>query len=196
MSGDAFGWIHELARAEVHPDAERLLGLGSSLDPQALVEKSTLELLGALKVEFQEFLRIFNSYSEAGARFSEVKLYGVAQTASDFMLYRNQIKMVVSNSAHGIIQISFSEHSRTPFGLQEEPSKVSAIPAQELLAQMSPFREVFWTFQGEKVSAPEVARYYFAEFLRVSRNASNSKGSQKLLLDQIRTLLKEQGMEL
>ena len=37
------GWIHELARAEVHPEAEKLLSLGKSFDPQQLVEESTIE---------------------------------------------------------------------------------------------------------------------------------------------------------
>src|SRR3954447_14456969 len=93
------GWIHELARAEVHPDAEKLLQLGRSFDPQQLVEESTIDFLTELREQFNEHSRIFNAYSENGSRFQDVKVYAVAQTAADFMLFRSQIKLIFSNSA-------------------------------------------------------------------------------------------------
>src|SRR5687768_13666031 len=95
------GWIHELARAEVHPEAEKLLSLGKSFDPQQLVEESTIDFLMELREQFNEYSRIFNGYSDAGERFQEVKIYSIAQTAADFMMFRNQIKLVVANTAHG-----------------------------------------------------------------------------------------------
>src|SRR4051812_48860642 len=106
------GWIHELARAEVHPDAERLLQLGRGFDPQQLVEESTIDFLGELREHFNEFARVFNAFAENGAKFQEIKVYNVAQTAADFMIFRNQVKLVVSNSAHGVIQVGFAQHMR------------------------------------------------------------------------------------
>jgi len=50
------GWIHELARAEIHPDAERLLELGRSFDPQQLIEESTVEFLGQLRERFTDIV--------------------------------------------------------------------------------------------------------------------------------------------
>ena len=61
LSPGQTGWIHDLARAEVHPEAERLLGLGSGLDPHQLVEESTVKFLMELREKFTEFARIFNS---------------------------------------------------------------------------------------------------------------------------------------
>src|SRR3954469_23341014 len=87
------GWIHELARGEIHPDAEKLLQLGSSFDPQQMVEESTIEFLTGLRDQFSEFVRLFNVYSESGSRFQEVKIYNLANTAADFMVFRNQIKL-------------------------------------------------------------------------------------------------------
>src|SRR6476660_5503260 len=88
------GWLHELARAEIHPDAEKLLQLGRSFDPQQLVEESTIDFLTELRENCNEFARMFNSYSESGSKFQEVKVYSIAQTAADFMLFRNQIKLI------------------------------------------------------------------------------------------------------
>jgi hypothetical protein len=193
------GWIHDLARAEVHPEAERLLGLGQGLDPHQIVEESTILFLQGLRDKFTEYARLFNSYSEAGARFQEIKIYTVAQTAADFMTYRNQVKLVVSNTAHGVISIQFAQHSRSPFqfdGSNPENANRDTLPSQELLAQLGPFRDVKWTFQGEKVEAEEVARFYFVEFIRSTREKRVQRGSNQLILEQIKALLNEKGIEL
>lgn len=196
FSPNISGWVHDLARAETHPDAERLLGLGSSLDPHQIVEEDTVRFLSELREKFGEFARVFNSYSEAGARFQEVKLYAIAQTAADFMLYRSQIKLVVSNSAHGVIALSFASHSRGPMNFDGANPENSAPRAQELLAQVGPFRDVKWTFQGEEVRPEQIAKFYFAEFVRSTREKRVSSGQNQALLDQIKALLNDKGLQL
>ncbi len=193
------GWIHELARAEIHPEAEKILQLGKSFDPQQLVEESTIQFLSELKERFNDYAQALNGYSEGGARFQDVKVYAVAQTAADFMLFRNQVKLIFSNSAHGIIQISFAQHIRGTIavnGLDPEGSSSSISPSQDLLVQMGPFRNVFWTFQGEKVTPEEVSKFYFIEFIRLTRDSKRSKFGNQLLLDQIKALLQEKGLDL
>lgn len=199
------GWIHELARAEVHPDAERLLQLGRSFDPQQMVEESSIDFLTELREQFNEHARVFNGYAENGTKFQEIKVYSVAQTAADFMVFRNQIKLVISNAAHGVIQIGFAQHMRGALGgtfngnLSNDGQMIAQSAnshAQDLLAQVGPFRDVHWTFQGEKVTPDQVARFYFAEFARATRDGRKSKAGNQMLLDQIRTLLQEKGLDL
>lgn len=194
------GWIHELARAEIHPDAERLLQLGRGFDPQQLVEESTIDFLGELREFFTEYARVFNAFAENGAKFQEVKVYSVAQTAADFMIFRNQVKLVVSNSAHGVIQISFAQHVRGTISVDgqmiQAPQQGGGSQTQDLLAQVGPFRDVFWTFQGEKVTPEQVAKFYFSEFARATRDTRKSKAGNQLLLDQIKALLQEKGLDL
>ncbi len=205
----AQGWIHDLARAEVHPDAERVLQLGRSSDPQQLVEESTIEFLNELKALFQEYRRVFNAYSEKGSRFQEVKIYAVANTAADFMLFRNSINLLVCNSAHGMIQVQIGQHVRGTLsvdgqalpGTGKGATQAKAFPAVartiELMAQVGPFRDVSWTFQGEKVNPEQLARFYFAEFSRVTRDVpQGNRGSNQVLLDQIKALLQEKGLDL
>jgi hypothetical protein len=197
------GWIHDLARAEVHPDAERLLQLGRSFDPHQLVEESTIDFLSELREHFAESIKVFNGYAENGAKFQELKLYSIAQTAADFMVFRNQVKLVVSNAAHGVIQIGFAQHQRGTLAVDGQVQTVAPSPVdpvsngnQELLAQVGPFRDIFWTFQGEKVTAEQVAKFYFAEFVRATRDNRKSRAGNQLLLDQIKALLQEKGLEL
>jgi hypothetical protein len=199
------GWIHELARAEVHPEAERLLQLGRNFDPQQLVEESAINFLSELRDYFDEYARFFNMYSENGSKFQEIKVYTVAQSAADFMLFRNQIKLVFTNSAQGVIQISFAQHLRGTLAVNGQETLSDArghgnVPlggdAHELFVQVGPFRDVYWTFQGEKVEASQVAKFYFAEFAKMSKDTKKSKVGNQLLLDQIKALLQEKGLEL
>ena len=199
------GWIHELARAEMHPDAERLLQVGRAFDPQQLIEESTVEFLADLKERFSEYAKLFNHYSEGGAKFSEAKIYTVAQTAADFMIFRNQVKLIVSNVAHGAIQLTFTHHVRGTLavdGTVQNPSTTippAQVPQQnyELAAQIGPFRDVTWVFQNEKVEPEQVARFFFGEFIRATRDSKRGRqGTNQILLDQIKALLQEKGLEL
>ncbi|OFZ55140.1 MAG: hypothetical protein A2428_09215 [Bdellovibrionales bacterium RIFOXYC1_FULL_54_43] len=197
------GWIHELARAEIHPDAERVLQLGRSFDPQQLVEESAIDFLTSLRECFAEYARILNAYAENGTRFQEIKVYSIAQTAADFMVFRNQIKLVFANSAHGVIQIAFAQHVRGTLAvdgqIQSSNNTVSSpalAQSQDLLAQVGPFRDVYWTFQGEKVEAEQVAKFYFAEFARITRDNKKSRAGNQILIEQIKALLQEKGLDL
>lgn len=191
-------WIHDLARAEVHPEAERLLGLGMGLDPHQIVEESTIQFLQELREKFTEYARLFNSYSEAGARFQEIKIYTVAQTTADFMIYRNQVKLIISNAAHGVITIQFAQHNKSPFqfdGVNTDSVNREVLPSQELIAQIGPFRDVKWTFQGEKIEIDEIAKFYFSEYIRSTREKRVQRGSNQLILEQIKSLLNEKGID-
>ena len=190
------GWIHELARAEVHPEAEKLLQLGSSFDSQQLVEESTIGFLTELRDCFTQSVRTFNAYSEGNTRFQEVKIYTIAQTVADFMIFRNQIKLVISNSAHGVIQLSYSHHQRASLAVngQSQPRPLS--PPQEILARLGPFRTVDWVFQGEKVSPEQVAKFNLTEFVRATRDMSRSRSGKQLLLKEIQTFLEEKGFDI
>jgi hypothetical protein len=206
------GWIHELARAEIHPDAERLLQLGRAYDPHQMVEEATIDFLTELREHFNEFIRTFNAYSDGGTKFQEMKIYSTAQTAADFMIFRNGVKLIVANTAHGVIQFSFAHHVRGTMSVDGQvhgqvhgagtqnglPAGSSGVNPQthDLLAQIGPFRETFWTFQGEKVKAEQVAKFYFTEFSRITRDTNRSRNSNQLLLDQIKALLQEKGLEL
>ena len=195
------GWIHELARRELIPETDALLGGSGSVDTQQLVEESAIEFLTDLREQFTQYVRSFNSYSETATRFQEVKIYTLANTAADFMLFRNQIRLVFANTAHGVIQVSFAHHRASVGPDASSATGLGAggsIPSQaaELLAHVSPFRDVMWTYQGEKITVDQVAKFYFSEFCKTTRDQRRSRGGNQVLLDQIKALLQEKGLEL
>src|SRR5690606_18887245 len=116
-------------------------------------------------------------------------------TAADFMVYRNQVKLVFSNSAQGVIQISFARHQRSTYSVDGNTrAEIQGADApHELIAQMGPFREVFWTFQSREVEAEQVARFYFTEFSKVTRAAKADRKSNDALVDEIKNILRDRG---
>src|SRR5690606_4164061 len=131
-------------------------------------------------------------------RFQEIKIYSIAQSASDFMLYRSQIKLIISNPSHGMIQISWSKHSGKALSVDGAVGGDSehGHGPRDLIAQLGPFQNVHWTFDGEKVEPLQVAKFFFTEFVRVTRNPQKSKATNQLLLEEIKTLLKDKGIDL
>ncbi len=202
-SASSSSWIQELVRSEVHPEAERLLNpSGASFDPSRLIEESTIFWLNSLKELFQEYAKVFNAFSENNTKFQEIKIYALAQTAADFMLYRNQMKLIFTNAAHGVIALTCAHHVRSQLAIDGQAQTTSLNPDsptlgqnQELLAQIGPFRDIYWSYQGEKISPEQVAKFYFIEFAKMTREERSSRGN-KLLLEQIKSILKEQGMDL
>jgi len=197
-------WLRDLARAEIHPDAEEILNLGKASDPQQLVSDATTKFLNELRDHFNRSIKIFNSYSEQGQKFLETKIYNIAHSDADFMIYRNQVKLIVSNAAHGVIRFSFLNHLGNTFSVEGQKESVvgtkehQTVPEhnQEIVAQIGPFRNVFWTFQGEKVGADQVAKFYFIEFIKLTRKTKKSKTGNQLLLEEIKTLLQEKGFDI
>jgi hypothetical protein len=111
------------------------------------------------------------------------------------MLYRNGIKLIVANTAHGVISLSYDQH-RTA-GMASGATAVDDVPsAQDLLAQVGVFGSVHWTYRGEMIQSEQVAQFFFSEFSRLTRDQKKTKPNQKVLLEQIKALLQEQGLSL
>jgi hypothetical protein len=192
MNGLEQGWIYELARAEASPEADALYRLNQSAAPQQAIEESTVEFLTDLRAYFQEYVRVFNAQSEAGKKYPEIKIFNLTQGAADFMLYRNGIKLIIANTTHGVVQISYDKHLISG----AVPAELSIPQAEEILAQFGAFGSVHWMYRSERVESEQVAKHFFSEFARVSREPKKSKPNQKVLLEQIKALLQEQGLSL
>jgi hypothetical protein len=189
-------WVHELAKNELNPEAANIFNTVNQFDPRQLIEESTIAFLEKLRELFAAYARVFNGYSESNGRFSDIKIYGITNTPADFMLFRNNVKLVFANTAHGIVNATFTQHARDGVavdgnGHQSEVQRQS----QDIIAQLGPFMDISWTYQGEKVNPARVVKYYFVEFVKASRVAKKGLPNQ-LLLKQIKALLQDQGIEL
>lgn len=192
MDGLNHSWIHEMVRAESSPEADALYQITQTSAPQQAIEESTVDFLTDLRGYFQEYVRVFNTLSEGGKKFSEIKIFNLTQGAADFMLYRNGIKLIIANTTHGVIQLSYDKHVISGASVGD----LTIPQAEELLAQIGAFGSVHWMYRSEKVLSEQVAKYFFGEFSRITREPKKIKPNQKILLEQIKALLQEQGLSL
>lgn len=203
-------WLHELAKNELNPEAANIFNNINQFDPKQIIEESCIEFLETLRELFAGYAKVFNSYSAseaagaagaAGAapKFSDVKIYGITNTPADFMLFRNNVKLVFANTAHGIVTVTFTQHTRGDLAVDGTQVSREMLPeslkkSHDILAQMGPFMDVSWTFQGEKINPDRLVKYYFVEFVKASRIAKKTSTNQ-LLLKQIKALLQDKGID-
>lgn len=198
-------WVHELAKNELNPEAANIFNTINQFDPRQIIEESSIDFLEDLRDYFSAYAKVLNGYAENNAKFSEIKIYGITNTAADFMLFRNNVKLVFANSAHGIINATFTYHVRGDLAVdganiqrrEAASAKTGSTKelSQDIIAQIGPFLDVSWTYQGEKVNPEKLVKYYFVEFVKASRMAKKDSSNQ-LLLQQIKALLQDQGIDL
>ncbi|NDF15744.1 hypothetical protein EB061_10555, partial [bacterium] len=121
--------------------------------------KKTLEFTGKLQSAFRRHVELFND-----ARYSQghtVHMYRVSNTETDFMLYRNGVKMIVSGAKAGRVIIAFNQYMGQIFAGSHSGTV-------EIEATWGPFDQLLWTFKGERVQTDEVVQYFLTEFVRQS----------------------------
>ena len=198
-------WVHELAKNELNPEAANIFNAVNQFDPKRMIEESSISFLEELRDLFTAYARIFNGYSEggntAGPKFSDAKIYGITNTPADFMLFRNNVKLVFANTAHSIINATFTQHMREDLAVDgaaikhKSGTETTAKQSNDIIAQIGPFMDISWTYQGERVNPSRLVKYYFIEFVKASRVAKKGSPNQ-LLLKQIKALLQDQGIDL
>lgn len=201
MTPGDMGWVHELAKNELNPEEANIFNATNQFDPKQIIEESSIDYLEELRNRFAMYAKVLNGYSENNQRFSEVKIYGITQTPADFMLFRNNVKLIFANTAHGIISASFIQHNQGQMAIDGNPlNQNRLVPGardnQDIIAQMGPFLDVRWTFQGEVVQPERLVKYYFVEFIKISRVARKERSQNQLLLKQIKALLQDKGIDL
>jgi hypothetical protein len=106
-------WLKRLVENETE-----LLRTGSGdfishQDHRKVVEEATLEFMRELKEEFLNCVDLFNSYRGGSHLPNSVKIFNISNTQADFILFRNTMKLVVSNPALGVINFSFVNRAST-----------------------------------------------------------------------------------
>jgi hypothetical protein len=136
----------------------------SHQDHRKVVEEATLEFMAVIKDEFLGCVDLFNSYRGGSHLPNSVKIFNISNTAADFIIFRNTLKLVISNPALGVINFAFVNRANT---FTKAPVKTKK-EGYDLIAQLYPFNDLAWTFHGERVNVEAVVRYLFTEFVKSS----------------------------
>jgi hypothetical protein len=136
----------------------------SHQDHRKVVEEATLEFMAELKEEFLNCVDLFNSYRGGSHLPNSVKIFNISNTQADFIIFRNTMKLVVSNPALGVINFAFVNRANT---FTKAPVKTKK-EGYDLIAQLYPFNDLAWTFHGERINVEAIVRYLFTEFVKSS----------------------------
>jgi hypothetical protein len=161
-------WIEELAQSEIHMEESGTVDLGEPLDQKQLIEESAVELLSEMKDLFSVYLESFNRLRSTHQGPETVKIYNISGTIADFMLFRNGLKLIVTHRELGVIRLSLNQTPRAALGMNQNSQDLSGASADEILAQVGPFREILWTYQGQPVKTEFLVRFYLSEFIKQS----------------------------
>src|SRR3989338_3751175 len=98
-------WIENLAKAEQLLEQTGQIDITSNIDQNKLFQEHTTTFLLHLKKVFQNYINSFNAY-RADPRFM-IKIYHISNTAADFLIFRNSLKLIVAAKRPGFASFSF-----------------------------------------------------------------------------------------
>ncbi|MBN1114541.1 MAG: hypothetical protein JXA66_04310 [Oligoflexia bacterium] len=162
-------WITGLAREEDDIDRTGMISFDASVSPEKVLKDATVSYLRHLRSSITHLASVFNAHKSPAS--SAIKVYGITNTDADFMVFRNSLKLIFAAQRPGIIQISFNAHTGGFFTSQGQgvnPISSSDQVGDIIHAQLGPFNEAVWTYQGRKINTPEMIKYFLKRFVQNS----------------------------
>jgi hypothetical protein len=166
---DRWTWIRDLVRAEQAMEETGVVDMQIGFDNEHTLKKESVYFLQSLKNDFVDAANTFNELKTSP--LGRVKIYGIAKTEADFMLFRNGFKMVFSLKAPGQLSIRFNFIGPASYGdaLPSVSGGMGPLMEEHLVeARKGPFNEVGWTFRDQPIKKESLVRFYLSMFLRES----------------------------
>lgn len=169
--GDRLGWIKELVRAEQRMEESGVIEFGPAFDPAQILLTESIAFMNELKVAFVDAASAFNQLK--GSSLGRVKIYGIANTHADFMLFRNGFKLIFALKEPGAVSIRFHYVGAgfQPAGAAMTPGAgaVASVGEEDMLiARWGAFGDLNWTYQEQAIKTEYLVRYYVTRFVRES----------------------------
>lgn len=164
-------WIQELVEAENLIENDGLIEAPEDMTAEQLLLHESVHFMMNLKNEFQDVLTAFNELK--GESPGLVKMYGIAKTHSDFMLFRHGYKLVVSLKSAGVIslRVNFIPSTYVPTSTSITPQnhRENMIGDECLIeARYGAFGEIHWTHHDIPVKVEYIVKYFFSLFTKES----------------------------
>lgn len=166
---EKISWIKELVKAEQQMEESGLVDMSFGYDSDKILVQETIQFLLNMKTEFVDAATSFNELKPSA--LGRIKIYGIAKTHADFMLFRNGFKMIFSLKAPGQISIRFNfiGTNYIPNPNMEASAAQSAMMDEHIIeAKWGAFGEVIWTYQNLPLKMAYLVRHYLSLFIRES----------------------------
>ena len=155
-------WIKNLAYQEDQMEKKGEVAFRTSSKKDISTEEfklQTNEFLKQLRTAFAQHIAYFNQLK---GYLGSIRIYGIAQTQADFMLFRGGCKLVFSMKEAGLIAIRFSNADDITY------SQKTPIPMDYIKATEAPFGEIKWTYNDHDIKVNYLIRYYLTQFVKQS----------------------------
>ena len=157
-------WIKDLVLEEQEKEQKGLVDLSFNPQKAISIEKSTVQFLRLLRTSFAEAANTYNALRSDNP--NQIKVYGVSNTISDFMLFRNNTQLIFSMLQPGVVQIYSSQLQATPStGFRSNQQNQELV--NTLKAKMGPF-DIVWTYDGQGFKTESLVKFYFSMFIHLS----------------------------
>lgn len=124
---------------------------------QKILEEHTFEFIQQLRTAFTASSAVFNYMKDF---VGSLKIYGVANTKADFMVFRNGHKIIFSTKKPGVILV----HLRLNNNLKSS----SKDPIDFIQSEWGAFNELQWYHKGQIINIDYLIRYYMSIFVKYS----------------------------
>jgi hypothetical protein len=161
-------WIENLALEEINMEESGVISFNDHLNPSYQLEESSINFMNELRDLFEIYTHKFNEYrgEESG---NTIKIFKIANTVNDFMLYRNSLRLIFARRSDDLISIGFLANGKEVFGARTQEGQMQgAGEIQEIRAHIGPFNKITWKFNNEEVDVNAVVKHYLAEFIKLS----------------------------
>lgn len=168
---EKISWIKELVKAEQQMEESGLVDMSFGFDNDKILVTESVQFLLALKTEFVDASSSFNELKPSA--LGRIKIYGIAKTHADFMLFRNGFKMIFSLKAPGQISIRFNfigtNYIPSPgMGDGAQSATTNVMDEHMVEARWGAFGEITWVYQNQPVKLEYMVRHYLTQFIKES----------------------------
>ncbi|MFZ8999722.1 MAG: hypothetical protein ACO20H_00335 [Bacteriovoracaceae bacterium] len=161
-------WIEKLALEELNMEESGVISLNEHLDPRLFLEESSINFMNNLRDRFEVYVTRFNQYRTSAKGLGQIKIFKIANTVNDFMLFRNSLRLVFSRKSTDLISISFLSNGKEIFSPRLRNEDSIQNQSHEIKAHIGPFNDISWKFRGEEFEVDALVRHYLSEFIRLS----------------------------
>lgn len=154
VTQEKFGWLQDVIKAEEKVEETGIVDFDQSMNPERILVTEALRFMGEIRQDFEEAIEIFNEMKPTPA--GKIKLYAIAKTHADFMLFRNGYKLIFSLVKPGVISIRL--HYMNTNHQESETIEI----------KWGAFNDILWMHKGQKVNKENLIKYFLTKFIRES----------------------------
>ena len=161
-----YSWIEDLALEEINMDESGIVNINGHLNPELLLEESSIHFMNDLRDRFEAYVAKFNEQRTRNFSNSTIKVFKISNTVNDFMLFRNSLRLIFARKSHDVISIGFLANGKDIYGARLSfNDQFGSTNIHEVRAHLGPFNKITWRFNGEIVDGDALVRHYLTEFI-------------------------------